>query len=128
MSKEGKPVTMQVKLIGKHHPNQLLPVFGKQQGNKLLEVVRATPIAASTSQVSTANVLTVCSTAITSTAAAEQQPVRRTEGAAVTVIQESSALGGNSHTTATALSSISSSEDDNNDSSLLCLDDQVLDF
>ena len=127
MSKEGKPVTMQVKLIGKHHPNQLLPVFGKQQGNKLLEVVRATPIAASTSQVSTANVLTVCSTAITSTAAAVQQPVRRTEGA-VTVIQESSALGGNSHTTATALSSISSSEDDNNDSSLLCLDDQVLDF
>ena len=127
MSKEGKPVTMQVKLIGKHHPNQLLPVFGKQQGNKLLEVVRATPIAASTSQVSTANVLTVCSTAITSTAA-EQQPVRKTEGA-VTVIQESSALGGgNSHTTATALSSISSSEDDNNDSSLLCLDDQVLDF
>ena len=127
MSKEGKPVTMQVKLIGKHHPNQLLPVFGKQQGNKLLEVVRATPIAASTSsQVSTANVLTVCSTAITSTAAVEQ-PVRKTEGA-VTVIQESSALGGNSHTTATALSSISSSEDDNNDSSLLCLDDQVLDF
>lgn len=127
MSKEGKPVTMQVKLIGKHHPNQLLPVFGKQQGNKLLEVVRATPIAASTSQVSTANVLTVCSTAITSTAAAVEQPVRKTEGA-VTVIQESSALGGNSHTTATALSSISSSEDDNNDSSLLCLDDQVLDF
>ena len=127
MSKEGKPVTMQVKLIGKHHPNQLLPVFGKQQGNKLLDVVRATPIAASTSPVSTANVLTVCSTAITSTAA-EQQPVRKTEGA-VTVIQESSALGGgNSHTTATALSSISSSEDDNNDSSLLCLDDQVLDF
>ena len=119
-------MTMQVKLIGKHHPNQLLPVFGKQQGNKLLEVVRATPIAASTSLVSTANVLTVCSTAITSTAAVEQ-PVRKTEGA-VTVIQESSALGGNSHTTATALSSISSSEDDNNDSSLLCLDDQVLDF
>lgn len=124
MSKEGKPVTMQVKLIGQHHPNQLLPVFGKQQGNKLLEVVRATPIAASTSHVSTANALTVCSTAITSTAV---QPVRKTEGA-VTVIQESSALGDNSHTTATALSSISSSEDDNNDSSLLCLDDQVLDF
>lgn len=118
VSKDGKPMTMQVKLVGNHLIGKNTPSIRQQLGTAF----RAATSPASVQKMSSPSKAAV---AVGDAGIGGAAVTQTSSSAAVTVINESAALQRDPNTAA-RLSSICVEEEDNNDSSLLCLDDQVL--